>query len=130
VGLAEPDTAEKDDVGLVFEELESEEVLDGHAVDFLGPVPLKLLEGFDDGEPRHSDFALNGAVPTGVDFSAGEVLEVLDVCPVVPGGLIGRSLVMLVHEAKIEGLEMIFEAGLSWFDRNSVLIHGFTPYEG
>lgn len=124
MGFAKSDPSEQDDIGFVFEELESEEVLDGHAVDFARPVPLELLEGFDDRKPSESDFALNGAVESGVHFSENEVLEVLGVCPVVCGGLVGQSFVMVEHEGKVEKLEMGLERGLSGFDGNGVLIHG------
>ena len=46
--FAEADAAHEDDVGFVFEEGQAKEVLHLGAVDFLGPVPVKLVEGFDD----------------------------------------------------------------------------------
>jgi hypothetical protein len=104
--------------------------LDGHAVDFAGPAPLELLEGFDDRKPSESDFALNGAVESGVHFSENGVLEVLGVCPVVCGGLVGQSFVMVEHEGKIEKLEMALELGLSGLDGNGLLIHGLCSFAG
>jgi hypothetical protein len=124
MGLAKAYPSEQDDIGFVFEELESEEVLDGHAIDFLGPAPLELLEGLDDGKPGESDFPLNGAVEPGVHFSEGEVLKVSGVCPVVCGGLVGQSFVMVEHEGKVEKLEMGLERGLFGLEGNGVLIHG------
>jgi hypothetical protein len=130
MGLSDPDASKQNDIGFVFEELESEEVLDGHAVDLLGPAPLELIEGLEDREPCQSDFALNGAVVAGVDFSEGEALEVLEVYPVVADGLVGQSFVMVEHEGKIEKLEMALELGLSGLDGNGLLIHGLCSFEG
>jgi hypothetical protein len=66
MGFTKADPSEQDDIGFVFEELESEEVLDGQAVDLFGPVPLEWLEGLDDRKPSESDFPLDGAVESGV----------------------------------------------------------------
>ena len=50
MGFSDADQAEENDVGFVFDELETEEVLDLEAVDFLRPVPAEGVEGFDEGE--------------------------------------------------------------------------------
>ncbi len=48
VGFAQPDGSEKDDVGRLRQELQAEEVLNLEAIDFLGPIPMELLQRFDD----------------------------------------------------------------------------------
>ena len=50
MGFSDADQAEENDVGFVFDELETEEVLDLEAVDFLRPVPAEGVEGFDERE--------------------------------------------------------------------------------
>jgi hypothetical protein len=44
-----------------FEETQAEEVLHLGAVDFLGPVPMDLVEGFEDREAGGGEAAGNGA---------------------------------------------------------------------
>jgi hypothetical protein len=50
VSLAQSNCAHEHDVRVVLEELEAEELFDGHLVDLLGPAPLVLIEGLTIGE--------------------------------------------------------------------------------
>jgi hypothetical protein len=61
MAFAQADGAQEDDVGLVAYKVQAEEVLDGQAVDFLGPVPAELLQGFDHGEAGLLDAAAGGS---------------------------------------------------------------------
>ena len=47
--------AEENDVGFVLDKLETEEVLDLKAVDFLRPVPAEGVESFDEGKASGFD---------------------------------------------------------------------------
>ena len=76
MGFAEADGAQEDDVGLVMNELESEEILDLKAVDFLGPVPAEGVEGFDDGEACRMDAPGDGTVGTQGGLAFDELGEV------------------------------------------------------
>ena len=69
MGFAEADGAQEDDVGFIVDELESEEILDLKAIDFLGPVPAKGVEGFDDGEACRLDAPGDSAVGTQGGFA-------------------------------------------------------------
>ena len=89
MGLSETDAAQEDDIGLVLEELQAEEVLHGCSVDFLGPVPAELVQGFEDRETRHTDSPLNGAIVAQGGFSCSETGKVAHMRPVVCGGLFG-----------------------------------------
>src|SRR3977135_2378839 len=46
VPFPDPDPAEENGIGVLFDKGETEEILDLGAVDFLGPVPVERLEGF------------------------------------------------------------------------------------
>jgi len=111
VGLADADGAQKDDVGLVTEELEAEEVLDLEAVDFFGPVPAELFEGFQDGEAGLLDAALDEALEALVVFALDQALEVLKVVVVLFGGQAGGLLVVLLDVGQLEVIELAGQKG-------------------
>ena len=58
MGFADAHVAQEDDIGLVSQELQAKEVLDGQTVDFLGPDPVELFEGFEDREAGAFDSCL------------------------------------------------------------------------
>lgn len=127
MSLSEADACQEDDIGFVFDELESEQVLYGQSVDFVWPVPLKLLKGLAAGKSCESDFTLNGAVPPGVELTEGKVLKVVDVVPLIGGGLLGQGFTMLKHEGKAQQAKMIFEAGLCGLGG---VFHGAVSFAG
>lgn len=109
VGFAEADAAEKDDVVAVLEEVEAEEVLDGGPVDFAGPAPVELIEGFEDGEVSGLDAAFGGAVHAQMAFAFEEAGEELEVGPAVLGGLCGQGVVVFADPGELEVKELIDE---------------------
>jgi hypothetical protein len=109
MGFAHADAAKKDDIGFIIDEPEPEEVLDVEAIDFLGPTPLKLVEGFEDRETSKPDSALNRAVVAGTDLPLSEAVKIVQVGPVMCGGLLGKGLVMFLDEEEIEELQMGFQ---------------------
>ena len=60
--LAEPGARDEHDVGVLLDEIQMEEVLDKQAVDFGGPVPVKLIQRLEHGEARLSNAALHAAI--------------------------------------------------------------------
>jgi hypothetical protein len=117
VGFAEADGAEQDDVGVVMDELESEEVLDLEAVDLFGPIPAEGVEGFDDGEAGGLDAPGDGAVGAPGGFAGDESGEVVEVGEGRFGGGGGERLAVLFEEgqaqvsrwvSRIEGSIFIF----------------------
>ena len=124
MGFAQADAAKKDDIGFVFDELEPEEVLDVDLIDFLRPTPLKLVDGFEDGEAGQADSALDGAVVAGTDLSLGEAVEIVQMGPVFGGCLTGQGFVVFQHKGEVEELQMGFQLlriGMVGF------AHGFAP---
>ena len=93
-----PDPAEENGIGVLFDEGEPEEILDLGAVDFLRPVPLEGIEGFNQWEARPSHQTVDTTALTGVCFLFDEALQELQVGPVFGGGLFGEGLVMLADK--------------------------------
>jgi hypothetical protein len=91
MSLADARRPEKDDVGLLDDEAETEEVLNLEAVDLPGPVPLELLQGVEDGEAGRLDAPFDEALAALGVLALEETAEVLDVIPVAGGGFAARS---------------------------------------
>jgi hypothetical protein len=115
MGFAESDAAEKDHVGLGFDEAQAEEVLDLGAVDFPGPAPLELFEGFEGGKARGLETALERGLVAPNALGVNETGEVVEVGPGVASGLGGEGGVLLGDGLEVEGLELLFEALLVRF---------------
>jgi hypothetical protein len=46
MGFAQSDVAQENDIGFLSHEVQATEVLDLQTINFLGPVPAELFEGF------------------------------------------------------------------------------------
>ena len=91
VGLTQPDGAQEDHVGMALQELQAEEVLDLETIDLLGPVELELFEGFDDREAGGLNAPLDQALMALVVFALHQTTQILDMIPLVFGGLLGHQ---------------------------------------
>ena len=89
MSLAQSDTAQKDDIGVVGEEGEAEEILHLSTVDFAGPSPVERLEGFDAGKMSSLNPPLNSVFASAMTFAFQKAGEVFDVGPMLFGGLGG-----------------------------------------
>lgn len=124
VGFAEAYPSEEDDIGFVFDKFQTKEVLHAHLIDFLRPTPLKLVDGFENGEAGHADAALDGAVVAGRDLTLSETVEIVKMGPVFGGCLTGQVFVLFKHKGETEELQMGCQ--LLWV----VMVgfaHGFAP---
>ena len=72
VGLAEASAAHEYDIGLILEKGEAKEILHLGAVDFLGPGPIELFEGFQDGKAGRLDTALGRPILPAERFALGQ----------------------------------------------------------
>jgi len=111
VGFAQTDGAEQDEVGMIFNELEAEEVLDLEAVDLFGPVPAEGVEGFDDGEAGALDASGDGAIGPLRGFPFDEPGEVVEVAEGAFGGGGGKRLAVLFEVGQAQGGEVDGEGG-------------------
>ena len=102
MGLTESHSAHKDDVGMVFQKGQPEEVLDLRPVDLLGPAPVELFQGFEHWEAGGDDTPSHRAVhlPQGLPFH--QAAQVIHRRPVLLGGLVGQTLIVLLHIGQLE----------------------------
>ena len=96
MGFAQADIAQQHDVGFVREELEAKEVLDRQPVDFLGPVPAELFEGFEHREAGSLDAAFDDALAALGVFTFDEAAQVFHMVPVLLRALLGEFAVVLL----------------------------------
>jgi hypothetical protein len=87
---------------MVFQEGQPEEVLDLEPVDFLGPVPVELFQGFQHGKAGGDHTPSHRAVylPQGLPFH--QAAQVIHRRPVLLGGLVGQTLIVLLHIGQLE----------------------------
>jgi hypothetical protein len=102
MGFSETHSAEEDDIGFVLDKVEPEEILDLEPIDFFGPGPVELIQGFDEREASHTDATFYGSVPAQSGLATDEVLEVIDMCPVFSGRLCGKVLVMVSDKREFQ----------------------------
>ena len=95
--MPEPHSAHKDHVGFLREKGQAEEVLHLGAIDFLGPVPVKLVEGLDAGEAGGGNTALDGQLLPALGFAVDETSQIIHMGPLFLGRFAGQSRVMLLH---------------------------------
>ncbi len=103
--------SQEDDVGFIGDELESKEVLDLDAVDFLRPVPAECVEGFDDGKTGGFDASGGDPIKTQGGFSGDESGEVIEVGLGIFSGFGGVLLALFFDERQAQFIEMIMEFG-------------------
>ena len=103
VCFPEADSAHEDDVGFVFGEGQAKEVLHLGAIDFLGPVPVELVQRFEAGETGGGHAALDGQLLAALGFAVNEPGQIINVGPLFLRGLGGQDCILLGHRDEFEG---------------------------
>jgi hypothetical protein len=106
VGLANADVADQDDVGLGCDEGQTEQVLDVRAVDFLGPTPLEVIEGFEHGEACVLDPSLDAAVLAQGGLSLDQLRQIVQVRALLLGGFDGEGLVVALDVVQLQTMQL------------------------
>lgn len=97
-----------------------EDVLDLGAIDLFGPGPIKIIAGFNKGEPGILNAVLQRPVSPLLDFTIKKPGEDFVRRPLVLGGLADDFGIMLTHKSELES----FELGVNVFN---CCFHG-TPW--
>ena len=140
VALADAGGAEQDDVGLGGDEFEVEEVEDALLLYLLGECPVKIVDGFVDGDAGALDLCLDAALESCSGFFVDDVFEELEVAEPFASGLGCGLLVDLGDAAEFEVFEVLLKGGRpdsgprlisglggSGLGCLSLSIHGFCP---
>jgi hypothetical protein len=102
MSFAEAHPTEKDDIGGVLEKREPGEVLDLEAIDLFGPIPLELVEGFEDRKARPADAPVGSAILFACGLSGDEFAEIVHMGPVFFRCLLGHLRVVIEKKGELE----------------------------
>jgi hypothetical protein len=83
----QPHAPDEYGMGMSFDKVQPKELLDLHAVDLLGPIPLERLERFEHGKARRLEAALECAILAPLCFAFDELGQVIDVRALLVRGL-------------------------------------------
>ena len=111
MGLSQAHTAEEDRVGLLFDEVQAEEILDLRPVDLLRPVPLELIEGLDEREAGPADALIEALVLAAGDLALDQVLQVLEWSPTAVRRRLGELMVVGAQERQLQAQQSCSESG-------------------
>ena len=109
VSFAETDGAQEDHVGLLLDEVQTEEVLDLRSVDFLRPAPLELIEGLLHREARPSDALRETFILAAGHLALDQALQVIEVPPALLGGGLGEFMVIRTDMRQLQALQQFGE---------------------
>ena len=86
------------------------QALDMGLVDFFGPGPFKLLQGFDLWEAGHVYAPLCGAVAFEIGFACHKLFPIMDMAPFLILSVSGQGFIILTHESEFEVFEFFVYA--------------------
>ena len=96
-------------------------MLDQVSVDLSGPVPAKLIQGFNHGEARQANAVFRGPVAPQERLAFDEMAEIVEMGPLLVGGLLGDLTVVLGDKGELQVAQIRIDiirrerAGLSGF---------------
>ncbi len=102
MAFAQPGAGDKHDVGVLLDEVQVKQILDEHAVDLGGPVPVKLIKRLENGKASLVDATLHPAVIARGGLAADQLREVVQVSELFVGGTLGERLMILQRERQLE----------------------------
>ena len=107
MGFAQSVGAQKDDVGFLGQELQTEQILDLEPIDFLGPVPAELFEGLDDREAGSFNPPFDHTLASLGVFAFDQAAQVFDMVPVLTSALLRQFGVVPLDEREFEVVQML-----------------------
>src|SRR6266496_1925453 len=107
--LPDPNSTDENDVPFVRHEGQAEEVLHLGTINLLGPAPLEVFQQFDSGEASGGDASLHAALLANLSLSVDESSQIVDVGPVLLGGLRRQCGVLLPQIMQTHELELLFQ---------------------
>jgi hypothetical protein len=85
-----------------LEKAQGEVMLDELSVNLGGPVPAELIEGLDHGKARQADAPVGGAVVAQAGLAFDELAEILEMSPLLVGGLLGEIAMVVKHKDQVQ----------------------------
>jgi len=113
VRLSKADAAHENDVGFVLQESQAKKVLHLGAIDFLGPVPVKLVQSFETGEAGGGYTTLDGQLVPSLGLAVDEPGQIIHVRPLLLRGLGSQHRILLGHGDEFERGQLFGQSGFS-----------------
>ena len=110
MGFANANVTDQDDVGLGCDEGQTEQVLDLRAVDFLGPIPLEVIERFEHEEARVLDPSLDAAVLAHGGLALNQLGQIVQMRALLLGGLAGKHLVVALDVVQLQTMQLSIQS--------------------
>jgi hypothetical protein len=102
--------AQKEDVGLLVDEVQIKQMPDLRTVDLLRPAPLELVECFQEWKARHAHAPLDTLVVTVGDFALDETVDVLELASALLRGGLSQIVVMAADIRIAAGASTVWRA--------------------
>lgn len=110
----------EDDIAVLRQERQAEEILHLGAIDFLGPVPIELVEGLERREASGGQAARDGQLLSAQRFALHQPRQIIDMGPLLVGRLGRQGPIMFLHIQELQGGELFAQPRLA-------RIHGSPP---
>jgi hypothetical protein len=76
------------------------------AVNLGGPIPAKLIQGFNDWKASQANAIVGGAVAPQEGFAFDQLAEIVDMGPLLVGRLLGEGPVVFRDKGEFQVMEM------------------------
>lgn len=107
MGFPQADATEEDNIGLVFKELQSKQVLHLESINLFRPGPVKLLESFEGGEAGEFNASLHSTILAQQGFAFHEAIEIMNVGVLLLSGLLGQGLEVFLCIGQFQVRQMV-----------------------
>src|SRR5215468_6934077 len=111
MGLPQPYATEINDVHVVTQETQGEVMLYLGAVHLRGPVPAKLIQGFNHRKTRQANAVLGGAVAPPECLTFDEVTEIVEMGPLLVRGVLGQLAIVRSDKGELQVPQVLIDLG-------------------
>src|SRR4030095_2400793 len=111
MGLPQAYATEINDVHVVTQKMQGEVMLYLGAVNLCGPVPTKLIQGFNHRKAREANAVLGGVVAPSECLTFNEVTEIVEMGPLLVRGVLGQLAIVLSDKGELQVPQVLIGLG-------------------
>src|SRR5919109_4798957 len=100
--LPQPNASEINYVYVVTQKMQGEVMLHLGTVNLRGPVPTKLIQGFNHRKASEANTVFRSAVAPQEGFAFDEMAEIVEMGPLLVRGLLGQVAVVLSNKGELQ----------------------------
>src|SRR5215831_6152271 len=109
MGLPQSYATEIKDVHVVTQKMQGEVMLHLGAVNLRGPVPAKLIQGFNHRKASEANTVFRSAVAPQEGFAFDEMAEIVEMGPLLMRGLLGQIAVVLSNKGELQVPQILID---------------------